>query len=387
MSSSINFSHRTLLILIAIIGISLCAGCADTREIAPIVKTADIGKPRIAVLPIENLSGAKAPLKELRQAFMEKVKAEGFELLPDTALNQFLARHRVRYIGGIDEDSATALAAEERVDAVLITSLEYYSEVIPPKIAITARLVSAGKDPEILWMDSVGLAGNDSPGVFQIGVISKPGELTDKALGRLGKSLSAGLSPASGGTAAERAGKAFPPRLLYLTDLAPDRQFRIVVLPFYNLSGRKYAGEIMTLRFIQELRKLRNFRIVEPGVVRNGLLHFRLIMEGGVSFANADVAFDVLRANLVLTGKTINYQDEQGETGVPRVVFSATILDKENRMVVLASDSYNAGDDRVLFFDFGRISTALGVATEMVRGVVEKIASPFRTPTLAVEVK
>jgi TolB-like protein len=385
MNSSISFFHKAL--LIAFIGITFCAGCAGTREIMPMAKAAEIGKHRIAVFPIENLSGSKAPLKELRQAFMERVKTEGFELLPETSLNQFLSRHRIRYIGGIDEDSAKELAAEERVDAVLITSLEYYSDGYPPKIAVTSRLVSAGKDPEILWMDSVGLAGDDSPGVFQIGIISNPKELMDKALSRLGRSLSKGFSFAFRGRAAERAEKKFSPKILYLTDLAPDKQFRVVVLPFYNLSGRKYAGEIMTLRFIQELRKLRNFRVVEPGVVRNGLLQFRLIMEGGVSFANADVVFDVLGANLVLTGKTINYRDEQGETGVPRVDFSATILDKENRLVVLASDSYNAGDDRVLFFDFGRISTALGVSSEMVRGVVQSIVSPLRTPTLAIKVK
>jgi hypothetical protein len=121
--------------------------------------------------------------------------------------------------------------------------------------------------------------------------------------------------------------------------------------------------------------------------MRNGLLQFRLIMEGGVSFAHADVIFDVLGVNLVLTGKAINFRDEQGEIGGPKVVFSATALDKEHRTVVLASDSYNAGDDRVLFFDFGRISTALGVSKEMVHGIVERIGSPFRTPTLTVDVK
>jgi len=379
MISSISFYHKSL--LVALIGIAFCAGCAATGDITPLAKAANIGKYRIAVFPIENLSGSKAPLKELRQTFTERVKAAGFDLLPDASLNLFLARHRIRYVGGIDTDSAQALAAEERVDAVLITSLEYYNDRYPPKIALTARLVSTGKEPEILWMDSVGMAGDDSPGVFQIGIINNPKELTYKALSRLGESLFRGFSADFRDNAADIAEKTFPPRILYLTDLAPDKQFRIVVLPFYNLSGRKYAGEIMALRFIQELRKLRNFHVVEPGVVRNGLLQFRLIMEGGVSFANADVVFDVLGANLVLTGKTINYWDEQGEAGAPNVVFSATILDKKNRLVVLASDSYNAGDDRVMFFDFGKIRTALGVSSEMVRGIAERIVSPFRTPT------
>ena len=34
------------------------------------------------------------------------------------------------------------------------------------------------------------------------------------------------------------------------------------------------------------------------------------------------------------------------------------------------------GDERVVFFDFGRIRTACGVALEMIRGIVGRIAKP-----------
>ena len=132
----------------------------------------------------------------------------------------------------------------------------------------------------------------------------------------------------------------------------------------------------MALHFIQELRRLGNFRPVEPGVVRHQLLQYRLIMDVGVSLATADVIFDTLQANLLLTGKVLDYQDGRGETGIPTVDFSAMILDKEKHTIVLASDSYNTGDDRVHFFDFGRINTACGVATEMVRGIVGRIGPP-----------
>ena len=374
MISSISCSHRTFTgVLMALL---LCAGCAAPKETLYVPKETGAIKYRVAIYPIENLSGGKAPLKELRQSLMEKVKTAGFDVITDKSLISFMARHRIRYVGGIDTDSAAAIAGEERVDAVLVTSLEYYTDSFPPKIAVTARLVATKGEPEILWMESAALSGDDAPGAFEIGLIRDGRELSDKALSRLVNSLSAGYSVSFKRVASGMPEKEFPPRLFFRSDLAPNKEFRVVVLPFYNRSGRKYAGEIMTLHFIQELRRLDNFRIVEPGVVRHQLLMFRLIMEGGVSFAQSDIVFDTIESNLLITGLVDTYLDAQGESGIPTVNFFATALDKENRTVVLSSSSYNAGDERVVFFDFGRIRTACGVALEMIRGIVGRIAKP-----------
>lgn len=363
-----SFSHRWL--PAAFICLILCAGCAAPRKTPPVA--ADRGTYRIAILPIENLSGGKAPLKELRQVLVEKVRTAGFDVLPEDALNHFLARHRIRYVGGIDAESAADFAREEGVKAVLVSSLEYYSGSFPPKITLTARLVSTDKEPEILWMDNAALSGDDAPGVFELGMVRDAQELAAKALRQLVDSLSGGYSAGFREMVATPQ-RTFRPRLFYRSDLAPEKRFRIVVLPFYNRSGRKYAGEIMALRFVQELRRLGNFRVIEPGVVRHRLLQFRLIMAEGVSLANADVIYDALESNLVLTGKVLDYEEARGENGIATVDFSTTVMDKENRMQVLSANSYYAGNDRVVFFDFGRISTACGVATEMVRGIVQKI--------------
>jgi len=371
MTSSISFSHKALPVLLIVL--LLCAGCAAPREAAPVVKDAARIKYRVAIFPVENLTGGKAPLKELRQALTEKVKAAGFNVITDSSLNGLLARHRIRYIGGIDTESAAAFAAEEGVDAVLISSLEFFSDSFPPKIALTARLVATKGEPEILWMESFALSGDDSPGVFEIGLIRDGRKLTDLALNRLVDSLYTAYFTDFRREVTVKNQRVFPPRLFYRSDLAPDKRFRMVVLPFYNRSGRKYAGEIMTIHFVQELRRLGNFTVVEPGVVRHQLLQFRLIMEGGVSSAHADVVFDTIEANVVMTGIVDTYQDARGENGIPTVDFSATVLDKENHAAVLSSNSYNAGDDRVVFFDFGKINTACSLAIEMVRGIVAKI--------------
>lgn len=376
MTWSISSYRRLLVMLLMLVPLAGCAG--RTAEIRP---SGDVerGRYRIAVLPVENLSGGKAPLKELRQIFAERLKRQGFAVLPEVSLDQFMARHRVRYVGGIDEEEARLLAEEEGVNGVVVTSLEYFADGFPPKIAITARMTSTGADPRIVWMESVAESGNDSPGMFQTGVIREASKLSEKVLQQLAGSVASGFTAGFSPEQSKSQQKSFSPRQLFRKDLSPDQHFRLVVLPLYNRSGRKYAGEIMALHIIQEMRRLGNFQVVEPGMVRNKLLEYRLIMEGGMSLANADVIFDILRSNLVLTGKVMDYQDARGEAGIPSVDFSASIVNKESHTTVLSAQSYNTGDERVHMFELGKISTASTLADQMVRGIAEQLRLAVKT--------
>lgn len=90
------------------------------------------GKLSIAILPIENLTGTMAPLKDIRGLYISQLKRRGFNVLEDETLEKFLARNRIRYTGGINKAVAQAFKNETGVGGVLITSLELYSEVNPP---------------------------------------------------------------------------------------------------------------------------------------------------------------------------------------------------------------------------------------------------------------
>jgi hypothetical protein len=143
----------------------------------------------------------------------------------------------------------------------------------------------------------------------------------------------------------------------------------VAVIPFFNESLRKYAGEIMQLHLVREMAKVENIKVIEPGVVRTGLLALRIIMEDGISLAQADIVWDALNADLLLTGKVIDYQDSQGAEGAPIVDFSLQAIERKGREVRWASKSYNKGTDGVYFFDLGRERTASAMASEMARMV------------------
>ena len=127
----------------------------------------------------------------------------------------------------------------------------------------------------------------------------------------------------------------------------------------------------MQLQFVKSLEEFRNLEVIKPGLVRQQFLAMRIVMDQGVSFADADVIFSTLDANLVVSGDLITYQDYEGTWGTPKVDFSVLFVDRKGRKVVWSSTSYNEGDDGVFFFDRGSVNTAYVMASQMTRWIGE----------------
>ena len=356
----------------------LClSGCgpATNRAVTAAADSSAVGeKLLIAVLPLQNLSAVPVPLRDLRQWLMNDLMAKGLNLLDDEALEKFMLKHRVRYLGGITKALARDLKWETGADAFLITSVELYSESPPPKIALTSRLVSSGNNPSILWMDGVGFAGDDSIGILELSLIEDPVKLSIKAVRKLSDSLAEHLSGGAYKIAGPGGSIRFWPNIFYRSPiLEPELKHTVIVVPFLNLSGRKSAGEFMVGHFSRQLLSLENFTVIEPGMVRQVLLQMRMIMDDGLSLADARALFARLDANLILTGRVFDYQDYKGVTGRPVVTFSALMIESKSQEVVWSCESHRAGDDGVFFFDWGKINTAHRMASEMVLSALETL--------------
>jgi TolB-like protein len=219
-------------------------------------------------------------------------------------------------------------------------------------------------------MEGVGLAGDDSPGILGLGLIEDPEQLREKALKPVLGSLVRYLLRRTEGKEVAGAKKKFRPKIAYRSSAFDlNRKYRVIVAPFFNRSERKYAGEILVLHFIRQLKRFENLEVIEPGMVREELLNSRIIMRDGISLADADALFAGLNADLLVSGRVMDYQDYQGAFGKPKVDFSALVIERKNREVVWSSDSFNEGDDRVFFFDWGRVNTAHAMASQMVQRV------------------
>jgi hypothetical protein len=333
------------------------------------------------VLPFDSLGGSTGSgARQMRKVLLQTLGKAGFELMDEEGLDRFMTQHRIRYVGGIDTATSKAFMQEVGVNAVLITSVELYSESVPPKIGLFCRLVSTGAKPEILWMDSIGLTGLDAPGILDLGVIENPLLLQQKAVRHLVSSMSdllRGKSERSGGV---KAPKRFAPKITYTSPyLKKGKRYTVGVVPFSNMSERSHAGEIMALNFVRQLYELDDFNVVEPGVVREKLLGLRIIMQEGLSRRDLYSISSRLETDLLLTGKVDKYEDSAG-SAIPKVEFSVLMMEADGKDVVLASKSYNTGSDGVFFFDAGAKTTALETASNMVRALLSKVEANRGAP-------
>ena len=347
-----------------------------------------------AVLPVENLSDRKAPLGEIRDGLIRGLSAAGLRILDDEALEGFMRKHRIRDVGGLSALNGEQIREELGVDGVVISSLETWYESVPPRISLISRIVATGKEPEIVWIDSVGLAGDEAPGLLGLGRINHVGTLLDTAVKKLVASFEvylAGNFPGfrqaadqqgvrllngSAGTADGSLGEIrarHQPRFSYRSPaFAPALEYRVAVIPFLNVNARKHAGRIVALHLVKQLHRYENIRVFEPGRIRDILLHYRMIMQSGPSLAAADVLANekILGADLILSGQAFDYQDAIGEN---KVDFSIQAFAGPQREVIWQSRSYAQGDDGVYFFDLGRIPTAHELASLMTRAAVQRL--------------
>jgi len=339
----------------------------------------------IAFFPLENLSGIKAPINEINRNYKELLQARGMKFLADDRLDAFMFRHRVRYTGGIGSELAHALREEEGIEAVIVTSLESYDESVLPKIALTSRLVLCRDFPEIIWIDGVGITGEDAPGLLGTKRVQQMGKLQKTALDTLSYSLQNALTDPPD-KVAKSLGEIEPRDFYLVTDFAPENHYRVAVVPFLNRYARRNAGFVIPLHFINRLSRYENLQIVEPGVVREQLLKYRLIMQAGPSLAVADVlaSDSSLAADLILSGYVFDYQDQ---FGTPKIDFATRLFSGPKREIIWWSRSYAGGDDGVYFFDFGRYQSAHVMLEEMTQAISELLFKPKKFRPEMSEVK
>ncbi|HZZ85215.1 MAG TPA: hypothetical protein VFE30_11810 [Anaeromyxobacteraceae bacterium] len=325
----------------------------------------------LALLPMLNLSGGPAPAKELTLALRQRLAERGITLVPDAAVRKALASRRLRYTGAVDRELAAALREETGASGVIVPTLELYFQQPPYRLALSARLVATGPEPEIRWIDSFAGTGRDDPGLLGARVLGSMERVRELAFDRLATSLATALDhPRPRAPCAGARGIA-PNRAFRAPFLADEARRTIAVLPFVNETTRRDAGEVAALRFLGPLVADGSVRVVEPGVVRQELLAYRFGALGGVSLDDARALLELLHADLVLSGTVRTFADAAGSTGAPSVDLSVYVLDRQTTELGWSSTSSATGEDGVYFFGLGRVSTASALTCKLAKGVVD----------------
>jgi hypothetical protein len=365
MRSSPSSSSRAL--AIGLLAAAFLAGCRTTRPPEP------GAPPRLALFPVQNLTGSAAPVRELTAALRAQLLTYGVVLVPDETVLRTLAAHRIRHTGGVDRETAAVLRDEAGADGVIIPSLEIYQPVSPFRMAMTTRLVTTGAEPAIRWMDSFARSGVDAPGLLAMGVVQSMELLRDESLLETAVRLARALKDPRIEAPCPQWSQVLPSRVFRSPLLSDPSRRTVAVLPFLNSSGRRDAGEVMALRFLSALLASGTVQVVEPGVVRGELLSHRIGAAGGISLDDARVVLELVGADLVLSGTVRQFEDAAGLFGAPSLEFGTWVLDRKTAQLVWSSSTSGAGDDGVYFFGLGRVTTASALACVMAKGAITEM--------------
>jgi hypothetical protein len=366
-SSRSSSSRAALLLTLLASGAAGCAAHHSTVASRPVA--------RVAVLPVENLSGASVQGRPTQEAMELAVARAGAEVIGGEQVERFLAQHWIRYTGGVDAETARAAREELGVDALLLTSIGFESSGAPPRIALGVRLVSAEDRPRILWADGVYRWGDEAPGLLNLGLVNDPEKLRRRALQQLAGSLRDFLSSGGHPASACAPGGRFRPQIGFAARrAAASRTLSVMVLPFLSQADRPVAAAAVAAEVVRALHATGRFEVVEPGLVRDELLRNRVIFQGGVSLDIIQPVLADLPADLILTGTVFDYQD--GETAASvKVGFSLVLLDRETGRVVWAGTSSNGGVDDEFLFGRGQIRIAAALACRMARTAAEEMVA------------
>jgi len=380
-----------ILLLLILVSLDGCAGALKDAA-GPGMDVHASRKPLLAVLPVQNYSATPAPLPRLRDVFVEQLRSQGLRLLADEELDTFMARHRLRHVGGIGRQMAKDFAEEVGADGVIITYLEEYRKKSPPKFSMMARLVttSASELPTVVWMDGASYAGNEAPGLLGLGLVRDINVLEERAVKRLAASLAGYLAeqpiqePTQGeeekGEKREILDSDFRPRIQYRSPALPalkdEEKPTVAILPFLNESERRFAGDLIGLHVLQNIvRGKEDYNVIEPGVVRNVLLANRVVIPYGLSIADDTLLFSQLDTDFLLSGNVVDYTDPGGDN-MPSVHFTAYAIARDDNKMVWSSESINKGDEGLHLFGLGRIHTAAELSSLMTEKVVRMLALP-----------
>ena len=115
------------------------------------------------------------------------------------------------------------------------------------------------------------------------------------------------------------------------------------------------------------------FKVLEPGVVRRGLLTSRVMVQGGLSRPHLELVLRSTEADLVLTGTVMRYLDTSFPMVEPEVEFSMQLYERASREVIWSSRGVGSGGDGVYFFGIGQRSTACKLAAELAQAAVAEM--------------
>ena len=145
---------------------------------------------RIIILPFTNYTDSPNAVIAVTDAVRNELAKTGWQFASDSsAVEDFLAKRRIRYTGGVTRLMVREMGRVLNADAVMVGSVDLFSEESDEAVVgATLRLVDAA-DGNIIWADSLSYTGRDFEGIFELGIIKSADSLSSRVAASLVKGM------------------------------------------------------------------------------------------------------------------------------------------------------------------------------------------------------
>lgn len=305
---------------------------------------------RIAVLPFANYSETENADQHIMPALRKNLEQLGFVLADEQAVMDFLVLERVRTTAYISAELARKLGEKVGADAVMLGSIFMYADSEYPKFGLSARLVSTSQG-EVIWTQFASETGEDFTKILGLGTVTSISDLVGTVLGRL--------------TAGMAAQDAF--------GRETETAYRVAVMPFLNKSKNPNAGTVVSNLFLTRLYHSPKFIPVEYGDVRQTVVTKNIRTKGELSYSNISHFTGAMHADAVLVGVVEHFDDGHAIGSQPSVIISARLIDTRTHRMLWYDVVQRSGDDKVIFFDIGKLRSVDKVAFFAVSDAVKRM--------------
>lgn len=154
---------------------------------------------------------------------------------------------------------------------------------------------------------------------------------------------------------------------------------RVAILPFENLSGQEQAGTKITEYFLTLAAGRKQFAVVPYGTTFDALRRLRIRAFAFATRAELDSLVATLDIDYVLTGTVLEFDqfDDPYLGKVPRVSFSARVVDCRTSQPIWSGVTNSRGDKWELVFGIGTVRSLDDLAGRMVEKNIGEIATLF----------
>lgn len=116
----------------------------------PALAEPEVMRPKIAIIPFENLSGQYGASEEVMKVLWETIHKD-LSVVPLPHVEKILADSRIRHTGFLTTEEVKMIGRDLRVDALLIGLIETYRREPFPQVSFFCTLVSTSGDAPLLW--------------------------------------------------------------------------------------------------------------------------------------------------------------------------------------------------------------------------------------------